>query len=363
VIALASSRTNDGRRTVRRGFIIALVVVTLTAFSLGTGFAFSAFQLLVQTDATLRDLIAFKQIRQRASQGYDVREARAKWLESISAYQTRQFIKADGLANNALAVLKQSKRVGYRIYYTSSGDIKVSGLVFKPTRGGAPWPTVVAHHPGFGEAADFSDVALSFRDHGYLAFCPDYRGSGKSEGKPELAKGEVDDVINGILYLKSKGLIDDNRIGLFGQSHGAAVAMIVAGRYPEVKAVVEAAGFTDLASAYEYHTKKLGDPQIKKMLMSYYSVIGGTPEEVPQEYAVRSAVNYVSSIQAPILIFHGAKDPIVPVSQAEEMYQALRNAGKTVEMKIYPNEGHGVSDPRAQLEMWQMTFSWFEKYI
>ena len=360
---MADNRSNHSNRKVRRGFVIALVVIVLAAASIGTGFVFTPFQLLVQTEATLRDLIALNQIRHKASMGYDVREARARWLESIKVYQTRQFVKADGLANHALADLKKSKRVGYRIYYKSSGNIRVSGLVFKPTHVGGPWPTIVALHPGFGTAADFSDVAISFRDHGYLAFCPDYRGSGKSEGKPELAKGEVDDVINGIRYLKSKGLVDNNRIGLFGQSHGAAVAMIVAGRYPEVKAVVEAAGFTDLASAYEYHTNKPGDLTIKKLLMSYYSVIGGTPDEVPQEYAVRSAVNYVQSIKAPIMIFHGAKDPIVPVGQAEEMYDALRNAGKTVEMKIYPNEGHGVSDRKSQIEIWQLTFSWFEKYL
>lgn len=360
---MASPRTNNGKRTVRRGFVIALVVVILMVLSLGTGFAFSTFRLLAQAKVTLRGIDAFNQIRRKAAQGYDVREETARWQAALKAYQAWQFNKADGLANHALADLKKSKRVGYRIYYKSSGNIRVSGLVFKPTHVGGPWPTIVALHPGFGTAADFSDVAISFRDHGYLAFCPDYRGSGKSEGKPELAKGEVDDVINGIRYLKSKGLVDNNRIGLFGQSHGAAVAMIVAGRYPEVKAVVEAAGFTDLASAYEYHTNKPGDLTIKKLLMSYYSVIGGTPDEVPQEYAVRSAVNYVQSIKAPIMIFHGAKDPIVPVGQAEEMYDALRNAGKTVEMKIYPNEGHGVSDRKSQIEIWQLTFSWFEKYL
>jgi dienelactone hydrolase len=362
VIGLTGTRAGSGKKKVRRGFIIALVVVVVTVASIGTGFAFSAFSLLVQTDATVRDLVAFKLIRQKSSAGYDVREARAKWLQSIHAYQKWQFVKADGLANNALTVLKKSKKVGYRVYYRSSGDIRVSGLVFEPA-GGGPWPMIVALHPGFGQAADFSDVAIDFRDHGYLAFCPDYRGSGKSEGKQELAKGEVDDTINGILYLKSKGLVDDSRIGLFGQSHGAAVAMIVAGRYPEVKAVVEAAGFTDLARAYDYHMNKLSDMKIKKLLMPYYSVIGGTPEEVPREYAVRSAVNYVNSIQAPMLIFHGMKDPIVPVSQAYEMYRAMRKAGKTVEMKIYPNEGHGVSDPKTLLELWQSTFAWFKKYI
>jgi dipeptidyl aminopeptidase/acylaminoacyl peptidase len=360
---LAGTRESRGGRKVRRGFVVALVVVVLAAASIGTGFSFSAANLLVQADATVHDLIAFKQIRHKASQGYDVRKARAKWLESIRAYQKRRFVQADGLANDALGVLKQSKKVGYRIYYMSSGDIKVSGLVFEPTGGDGPWPTVVAHHPGFGEAADFSDVGLYFRDKGYLAFCPDYRGCGKSEGRHELAKGEVDDVIKGIQYLKSKGLVDDSRIGLFGQSHGAAVAMIVAGRYPEVKAVVEAAGFTDLAAAYYYHTGKSGDPKILRMLIPFYSAVGGTPEEVPREYAVRSAVNYAASTQAATLIFHGAQDPIVPLSQANLMYRALRSAGKTVEMKIYLTEGHGVSDRRTQLELWRLTFAWFGKYL
>ena len=63
-----------------------------------------------------------------------------------------------------------------------------------------------------------------------------------------LNLGLNDDVINGIEYVKSLGIVDDNRIGIYGQSHGATNALIAAGKYPGIKAVVAEAGFTDMHS-------------------------------------------------------------------------------------------------------------------
>lgn len=345
------------------GLIIALIITLLIGTSMVTGLSINTFQLLAQAKVTLRGIETYNQIRHKASQGYDVRVERAKWSQALKAYQARQYSKADRLVSDISHNLKESTKVGYRVYYRSSGDITVSGLVFKPNRGSKPWPTIVVNHPGFGAAADFSDIALLFRDHGYLTFCPDYRGGGKSRGKIELAKGEVDDVINGIEYLRTTGMVDDNHIGLYGQSHGAAIALLVAARYRRIKAVVEASGFTDVAALYRYHAKNMGKSKLSKSLVYYFSLIGGTPDKVPKEYAVRSAVNYANDIQAAVLIIHGGKDPLIPVSQAEEMYKALSNAGKTVEIKIYPNEGHGVRDPESSQELSGLTFSWFEKYL
>jgi dienelactone hydrolase len=345
------------------GLVIALIVMLLVGTSMVTGLSLNTFQLLAQAKVTIRGIDAYNRIRKKASQGYDMRAVRATWSQAKKAYQARQYTKADNLLDGVSQGLRDSRKVGYRIYYRSAGGIKVSGLVFKPIRGSKPWPTIAVNHPGFGSAADFSDVALMFRDRGYLTFCPDYRGGGKSEGKTELAKGEVDDVINGIEYLRTRGLVDENRIGMYGQSHGAAISLLAASRYHRIKAVVEASGFTDLAELYRYHVKNINKSKLSKSLVFYFSLIGGTPDKVPEEYKVRSAINYVNDIQAAVLIIHGGKDPLIPVSQAREMYEAMRSAGKTVEIKIYPNAGHGGSDPEAHQELERITFGWFEKYM
>jgi dipeptidyl aminopeptidase/acylaminoacyl peptidase len=47
---------------------------------------------------------------------------------------------------------------------------------------------------------------------------------------------------------------------------------------------------------------------------------------------------------------HGAEDQRVPQEQAVEFYQALRDLGKEVTFVRYPREGHGIGEPRHQLD-------------
>lgn len=339
----------------------ALVALLLVLCLVATGGCFIK-DTIDKALVTKRGLDAANDINAKAREGYDVRPARAKWIEALQAYTSGDYAKADRLIKESLAVLATSnEKVADRIYYKSADGTKVSGLLFKP-EGEGPWPLVVVAHAGFGEGADFSDVALMIRDKGYVVFNPDLRGSGKSEGKNEGARGEVDDVISGIKYVKSLGVVDGDRIGIYGQSHGAAVAMLAAERYPAIKAVVEEAGFTDAVDLYN-NSLNSTDPQVKVLRDQLVSMVGGTPQQKPQEYDARSAIKNAGEMKAPVLLIHGAKDPLIPVSQAQRMYDALKAAGKTAELKIYPNEAHCVNDPAGRNEVWEMMFAWFQKYM
>lgn len=348
-----------GGRWVKVVLAICLVLGTSLA---GGGCGCAVTRIIDQAGVTVRGLAAANEISQKANQGFDVRPARSKWLEALDAYNQGDYARADRLIDEIYHILPTLELAAERVYYPSSGGLTVSGLLFRPREGEGPWPTVIVNHAGFGTAGDFSDVALIIRDRGYLVFNPDFRGSGESQGSHEGAKGEVDDVIAAIDYLESRGLILDGHVGMYGQSHGAAVSVLAAGRDSRIRAVVAEAGFYDAADLYR-NAAASGDPNVKNLLNQFLPMVGGTPEEVPQEYAVRSALNYVDSLQAAVLLIHGEKDPICPVGQAYRLYEALRAAGKTAELKIYPNEAHCVNDPAGRLEVWDLMFTWFEKYI
>jgi dipeptidyl aminopeptidase/acylaminoacyl peptidase/uncharacterized protein YceK len=342
---------------------IALVVVVILATGVLLGGCSCVLTKIIdQAGVTVRGLACANEMNQKAGEGYDVREARAKWLQALDAYNQGDYARADELIEETYAAMDDMEKVAERVYYQSSGGLTVSGLLFRPAEGSGPWPTIIVNHPGFGTAGDFSDVALGIRDHGYLVFNPDYRGSGMSQGSHEGAKGEVDDVIAAIDYLESQGLIEGERIGLYGQSHGAAVSVLAAERDPRIKAVVAEAGFYDAVDLYN-SAMASSDPAAKTILNELLPMVGGTPEQVPQEYAVRSALNYTDSMQAATLLIHGEKDPICPVDQARRLYEALNAAGKTVEIKLYPNEAHTVVDPAGRLEVWDLMFAWFEEYV
>jgi dipeptidyl aminopeptidase/acylaminoacyl peptidase len=341
--------------------ILPILLILGTALFRG-GCGCSVTRIIDQATVTVRGLAAANEINQKANHGYDVRPARSKWMEALDAYNQGDFARADRLIDEVYHILPTLELVAERVHYPSSDGLTVSGLLFRPPDGDGPWPTVIVNHAGFGTAGDFTDVALLIRDRGYLVFNPDFRGSGESQGRHEGAKGEVDDVIAALDYLESRGLVLDGRVGMYGQSHGAAVSVLAAERDPRVRAVVAEAGFYDAADLY-YKAKESTDPGVRSLLDQFVPMVGGTPEEVPGEYAVRSALNYVDTMHAATLIIHGAKDPLCPVEQAYRLYEALKAAGKTVELKIYPEEAHCVNDPAGRLEVWELMFAWFEKHM
>ena len=63
----------------------------------------------------------------------------------------------------------------------------------------------------------------------------------------------------------------------------------------------------------------------------------------------------------PVLVVHGARDGRVPLDQYELYIEALKSAGKTYESHLYPNEGHGVDDPRNRQHWLEKLGAFFEK--
>src|SRR5436189_775253 len=56
-----------------------------------------------------------------------------------------------------------------------------------------------------------------------------------------------------------------------------------------------------------------------------------------------SPITYIDQFRAPLLILHGANDPRVPLSEAEQIAAALRSRGVECELVVYPDEGHGFA--------------------
>ncbi|HRQ50106.1 MAG TPA: prolyl oligopeptidase family serine peptidase [Agriterribacter sp.] len=63
----------------------------------------------------------------------------------------------------------------------------------------------------------------------------------------------------------------------------------------------------------------------------------------------------------PTILFHGGEDPLVKVSQAQNLYQQLQALGIPAQLEIYPGEKHGVG-PATAIDVFAKTFAWLEKY-
>lgn len=82
-------------------------------------------------------------------------------------------------------------------------------------------------------------------------------------------------------------------------------------------------------------------------------MIGGSPEEIPEEYEKRSAVYWADEFKCPVLFFHSKEDPRVSYDQAEKLVAALEAAGKEYKFVSYDDDVHG-SHP----EDWDIVREW-----
>ena len=76
-----------------------------------------------------------------------------------------------------------------------------------------------------------------------------------------------------------------------------------------------------------------------------------------------SPVAHVDRAKTPTLLLHGESDMDVPITQAEEMYGALRKRGIAATLARYPNEGHGFQEPRHIRDAQQRADAWFDQYL
>jgi dipeptidyl aminopeptidase/acylaminoacyl peptidase len=238
-----------------------------------------------------------------------------------------------------------------RIFYDNDG-IRIAAWIIRP-RGEGPFPLVVLNHGYFtGNIAEwnldsvrspFMALACKLARRQYAVFFSHYRGFGESEGEQTFGPGEVSDVSTGIDLMKSLPFVDPSRIALVGDSEGAMISLFVASMREDIRCVASVSAPVELLRMFETM------PAWKRKLAALpglYDTIGGTYDEVPEEYLKRSVLYSASDINCPILIIHGARDPVVPVEQAFLLEEVLLGAGISHSLHVLPQATHGILTER-----------------
>ena len=145
-----------------------------------------------------------------------------------------------------------------------------------------------------------------------------------------------------LAYLKSRPFVDKERLGMFGFSKGGFNALLASTRTRDLKAVAVYGAWADMVAAYRIALTMWNSPMpfLRDAADRHVRIIGGKPEAVPEEWRIRSAINYVDNVTASVLILHGEKDTFVPVELVLPFVEALQHKGKNVEVKVYPGEDH-----------------------
>lgn len=236
------------------------------------------------------------------------------------------------------------------VNYESQGA-NIYNLLYRPTSGSEPKPVIIYTYGGGGaqnlcshwhDACDISTgtsngcgsgggdyVVLVAGNRGdYYTPSGDCTGSSvTSDGTESRWRGDVNDYLAAIEWLKTKSFVDANRIGVFGESIGGNNALLLAERSPDIKAVVTWFGHVDLAYIYDLW---LSDSSVNIGWKD--AALGGCAptdsDACAKEYRVRSPINYASSLTMPIEHSHCTADTTVPYAAHQPLYDYMSNAGR-----------------------------------
>ncbi len=220
-----------------------------------------------------------------------------------------------------------------------SGSLRIRGRLFLPSSTSKVAGIVYNH----GGVTGLSNLAATrcreLAQAGFAVFASSYRGEDGSDGKVEVAKGEVDDVLAGYAWFKTHPRVDANRITQFGTSHGALIGLLNSAKDSSFRGLVFAYGVADIVAWYEHlvRTNQLSNDQLTR------DTYGNGPNDRPASFAVRMGLTAVPKLPntMPILIIQGGKDVIVPPEQGKALHATLEKNNKPSQLNIYPNSEHG----------------------
>ena len=219
---------------------------------------------------------------------------------------------------------------------------------------GGPSSAVESH---WGASLPFSPTVFS--ELGYFVLQPNPRGSyGQGEAftqanRKDFGYGDLRDILAGVDTVLAHYSIDPNRIGLDGWSYGGFMTMFAVTQTHRFRAAVAGAGISNWLSYY-------GENSIDQWMVPFF---GGSVYDDPQVYAKSSAINFIKKVNTPTLSLVGDRDGECPAPQSFEFWHALRDLHVPTELVVYPNEGHGLSNPAHRRDVLQRTVDWFGQYM
>ncbi len=224
--------------------------------------------------------------------------------------------------------------------------VKVPAYTFVPREAteGRRYPLLVFPHGGVHANFSTSNTAIvrELIAQGYVIIAPEYRGStGYGEMHHNLIDYgglEVEDTFaarNWMLEAYPE-LIDPDRIGIIGWSHGGLISLMNVFDHPEAYQVVYAGvPVSDLVARMGYKTE-----QYRQLFSAPYH-IGQSAYEAVDEYRRRSPAWQADKLETPLLIQTTTNDEDVNVLEVEHLIKALKAAGKDFEYEIYEDAPGG----------------------
>jgi dipeptidyl aminopeptidase/acylaminoacyl peptidase len=253
-------------------------------------------------------------------------------------------------------------------WFTGVGGLKIEGWLMKPYgyQPGKTYPLVLSIHGG--PHSNYGNILFPefqmLAGQGYWMLFTNPRGStGYGHDFTFATRGrwgmeDYQDLMQAVdvAIARTKGGVDTTRMAVLGGSYGGFMTNWVVG-----------------------HTNRFRVAQTDRSIFNWYSWYGssdaqglteyefnGAPWESDSLYRVLSPMKYVANIRTPMLIVHSEDDKRVPITDAEQLFMALRKRGIPAEFVRYPRSFHGLSrtgPPWLLVDRLERIRTWFVHWL
>jgi dipeptidyl aminopeptidase/acylaminoacyl peptidase len=204
----------------------------------------------------------------------------------------------------------------------------------------------------------FDFTVQIFAANGFAVLQPNFRGSSgygqkfTDADRNDFGGGDMRDILTGVDKLIADGIADKDRLFVYGISYGGYMTSWLVGQTPRFRAAVAQNAVTDLTMMW--HLSDI--PSWTEWEFE------GRPWEQPEKYRKHSPLTYAHRVKTPTLILHARDDRRCPFPMGQAFHTALAANGVSTDLVMYPNEGHGIRQPRHREDVLKRTLAWFAKY-
>ena len=225
--------------------------------------------------------------------------------------------------------------------YKAQDGLELSGWLYLPKGFQQPGPVVLSFHggPEGQERPSFRADYQAILAQGIAVFAPNIRGS-SGFGKAFLALDNHEkrfdanrDILDSANYIVQSGVGAKGRLGIVGGSYGGYVVMVGVTEYPDTFAAgVNQFGIVNFETFFSQSTPWMG---------ALSSGEYGDPKTQADLLKRLSPIHKLDRVKAAMMVMHGANDTNVPLVEAQQVVDTLKQNGRPVDFVLFPDEGHG----------------------